>query len=152
MYRFEDFKARRMIIQILLNISYKIGHDICCLKSTAELILFSKELGAKPNKTVTCLKWDLAVSVKSVLGKYKPQRDQHNLFVRSELIWLGNKEQTKKKSFLLMCYFEDSWETVLPLNINGIVSTNFSMKHCSAIDLLTNLIPVREEQSKCSFG
>jgi len=51
------------------------------LKSTAELILFCKELGAKSNRTVTCLKWDLAVSVGRVLGKYSGLRGTSTAFL-----------------------------------------------------------------------
>lgn len=70
-----------MSIQILFNLPYNIGHSFLCSKSATELILFSKELGDKSNKTVTCLKWDLALSAGSVLGKYNGLRGTSTAFL-----------------------------------------------------------------------
>jgi len=67
---FEDFKDRIIIISILFSLLYMIDNNICCSKPTAELNLFSKELGAKFNKAVTCLRWDLVASMRGGLRKY----------------------------------------------------------------------------------
>lgn len=68
-YKFKDFKDRRLIIQISFNFPCNTRHSFSFSKSTVELIIFFKELGAKSNKTVPCLKWELAVSVGGALGK-----------------------------------------------------------------------------------